>query len=295
MPSKKYRLSKPHWLRIRLNTNENYRKLESLFKNQQVHTVCQEARCPNIHECWGQHRTASFMILGDTCTRSCRFCAVKTGRPNKADMLEPLRVAEAVKSMDLSHVVITMVNRDDLSDGGASVLAATVKNIHDNHPSCTVEVLSSDLMANPHSIEILVKSQAEIIGHNLETVERLTPKVRSRSTYRRSLDFFHLVKNIDPQANTKSSLMLGLGESKEEVLMAMDDLLAQGVRLINLGQYLRPSKAHIPVKKYWAPEEFEELKNMAREKGFMHCESGPLVRSSYHAGEQFKLYRQQGS
>ncbi|MBN2738719.1 MAG: lipoyl synthase [Spirochaetales bacterium] len=289
--SEEYKLKKPPWLRMRLNTNENYRGLESLFKSQSVHTVCQEARCPNIHECWGKHKTASFMILGDICTRGCRFCAVKSGRPGKVDGLEPARVAEAVKAMGLSHVVITMVTRDDLSDGGVSLLADTVKNIHEKHPSCTVEVLSSDLMGQRKNIEALVQSRPEIIGHNLETVERLTPVVRSRSTYRRSLDFLKTIGELDSEAITKSALMLGLGETRDEVIQAMDDLREADVRLLNLGQYLQPSKIQRPVQKYWTPAEFQELKEIALNKGFDHCESGPLVRSSYHADEQYQVYR----
>jgi lipoyl synthase len=283
---------KPEWLRIQLNTNRNYNNLKKLFQNERVHTVCEEAKCPNIHECWGTHKTASFMILGDTCTRRCRFCAVQTGMPaGKVDVLEPLRVAESVRGMGLFHVVVTMVNRDDLPNGGAEILAATVSNIHRINPECTVEVLSSDLMGKEESIEILVKSRPEVIGHNIETVKRLTPAVRSRSSYERSLAFLKKAKDLDPDSVTKSSMMLGLGETKEEILEAMDDLLENGVTLMNLGQYLQPTKTHLPVLKYWTPEEFRDLESIAREKGFVHCESGPLVRSSYHAGEQYQIYR----
>ena len=281
---------KPEWLKIRLNTNTNFKYLKGVMREQRLTTVCEEARCPNIHECWGEHRTATFMILGDTCTRRCRFCAVKTGLPRVLDRDEPRRVAESVAAMALDHVVITMVNRDELADGGASVMADTVRRIHDACDT-TVEVLSSDLMGDEQSIRLVCGSGPEIMSHNVETVRRLTPKVRSRSTYERSLRFLRLAKELDPDSVTKSSLMLGLGERREEVLEAMDDLLAHGVSLLNLGQYLQPTRTHLAVAKYWTPEEFAELRAQALEKGFRHCEAGPLVRSSYHAGEQYETYR----
>ena len=281
---------KPEWLKIRLNTNTNFKYLKGVMREQRLTTVCEEARCPNIHECWGEHRTATFMILGDTCTRRCRFCAVKTGLPRVLDRDEPRRVAESVAGMALDHVVITMVNRDELADGGASVMADTVRRIHDACDT-TVEVLSSDLMGDEQSIRLVCGSGPEIMSHNVETVRRLTPKVRSRSTYERSLRFLRLAKELDPDSVTKSSLMLGLGERREEVLEAMDDLLAHGVSLLNLGQYLQPTRTHLAVAKYWTPEEFAELRAQALEKGFRHCEAGPLVRSSYHAGEQYETYR----
>lgn len=284
---------KPEWLKIRLNTNDNFKYLKGLMRENRLTTVCEEARCPNIHECWGEHRTATFMILGDTCTRRCRFCAVKTGLPRVLDHDEPRRVAESVAEMNLSHVVITMVNRDELADGGASILAETVRRIHDASARTTVEVLSSDLMGDPPSIRIACESHPEIMSHNLETVRRLTPNVRSRSTYDRSLRFLKLAKEIDPESVTKSSLMLGLGETRDEILEAMDDLLANDVSLLNLGQYLQPTRTHLPVQKYWTPEEFAELRDAAVAKGFTHCEAGPLVRSSYHAGEQYETYRRQ--
>jgi lipoic acid synthetase len=215
---------------------------------------------------------------------------VKTGLPRVLDEDEPRRVAESVRDMELAHVVITMVNRDELADGGARILAATVRRIHDLTDT-TVEVLSSDLMGDPESIRIACESHPEIMSHNLETVKRLTPRVRSRSTYERSLRFLKLAKEIDPESVTKSSLMLGLGETREEILEAMDDLLAHDVSLLNLGQYLQPTRTHLPVQKYWTPEEFAELRDRALEKGFIHCESGPLVRSSYHAGDQYEHYR----
>ncbi len=281
---------KPEWLKIRLNTTPDFTALKGLMRDKRLTTVCEEAKCPNIHECWGEHRTATFMILGDTCTRRCRFCAVKTGLPRTLDRDEPRRVAETVAEMELDHVVITMVNRDELADGGAQIMADTVRRIHDLCET-TVEVLSSDLMGDAESIRIVCDSRPEIMSHNLETVRRLTPQVRSRSTYDRSLRFLRLASELDPESVTKSSLMLGLGETRDEVLDAMDDLLAHGVSLLNLGQYLQPTRTHLPVQKYWTPDEFAELRDRAHEKGFRHCEAGPLVRSSYHAGEQYESYR----
>ncbi len=282
---------KPQWLRVKLTDNENTRDIRRLVRSQSLHTVCEEARCPNLHECWGEHRTATFMILGDTCTRRCRFCAVKTGLPRGVDEGEPRRVAESVRVMGLGHAVITMVNRDDLPDGGASVLAATVRAIRELAPDCSVEVLSSDLMGSVEAIRTVVESGPDITSHNIETIRRLTPRVRSRSTYDRSLAFLRIARELDPAATTKSSIMLGLGETREEVLEAMDDLLAAGASMMNLGQYLQPTKTHVPVARYWTPAEFEELKRAAVDKGFAHVEAGPLVRSSYHAGAQYEAYR----
>ncbi len=283
---------KPEWFRIRLNTNESFRELRSLVRDQGLHTVCEEARCPNRHECWGTHRTASFMILGDTCTRRCRFCAVKTGLPGKVDVLEPLRVAESVRRMGLRHAHITMVNRDDLEDGGASVMAATVRAIRLKAPACSIEVLCSDFMGGRDAIGAVLAAHPDIMSHNIETVRRLTPLVRSRSTYERSLQFLRLSCELDRDVITKSSMMLGLGESFEEILEAMDDLREAGTDMLNLGQYLQPTGGHAPVKRYWHPREFEQLRQTALDKGFLHCEAGPLVRSSYHAEGQFDAYRQ---
>lgn len=279
---------KPDWLKVQLNTSESYREVRHLVREGSLNTVCEEARCPNIHECWGHHRTATFMILGDTCTRRCRFCAVKTGMPAPVDWGEPTRVAHSVSALHLSHVVITMVNRDDLKDGGALAMARTVEEIHRLVPGCSVEVLTSDFMADPDSIRTVLDSRPEIMSHNLETVRRLTPAVRSRSTYDRSLTTLRLSQAIAPHIVTKSSLMLGLGEEKEEILEAMDDLLAVGVSMMNLGQYLQPSRTHLAVQKYWTPEEFAELRELALGKGFEYVEAGPLVRSSYHAGEHYQ-------
>ena len=291
MPGQKTVNPKPEWLKIQLNTNREFKKVRSLIRDQRLTTVCEEARCPNIHECWGEHGTATFMVLGDTCTRRCRFCAVKTGLPRSLDTDEPRRVAQSAAAMNLSHVVITMVNRDELADGGARIVAETVRQIHATSPGVTVEVLSSDLMGDRASIEVICQSKPEIMSHNVETVRRLTPHVRSRSTYERSLLFLRTAAEIDPESVIKSSLMLGLGETRDEILETMDDLLANSVRVLNLGQYLQPTRNHLAVERYWTPEEFAGLKDEALKRGFAHCDSGPMVRSSYHAGEQYELYR----
>jgi lipoyl synthase len=283
---------KPEWLKIRLNTTDNYHFLKKLMRAEALHTVCEEARCPNLQECWGTLRTASFMILGDTCTRRCRFCAVNTGLPGAVDKLEPLRVAGAVEHMKLRHVHITMVNRDDLPDGGASVMAATVKAIRWKSPQCSIEVLTSDFMGSEDAIRAVVESAPDIISHNVETVRRLTPRVRSRSSYDRSLEFLRIARRLAPGMVTKSSIMLGLGETAEEVEDTLADLRRCDVDVVNIGQYLQPTRNHIPVRRYWTPQEFSRFKEIATEKGFLFCEAGPFVRSSYHADAQFHGFQQ---
>jgi lipoic acid synthetase len=287
------RLRKPDWLRIRPPSGESFSFLQNLVKSESLHTVCEEARCPNQSECWGTYRTASFMILGDICTRRCRFCAVKTGMPGAVDSQEPTRIADAVQRMALRHVHITMVNRDDLPDGGAGIVAETVLKIQKRIPGCSIEVLTSDFQGKKDAIKTVIDSNPEIFSHNVETVRRLTPLVRSNSTYDRSLEVLHMAKEIDHDAVTKSSLMLGLGESKEEVIETMDDMRSHQVDMINIGQYLQPTKGHASVKRYWHPDEFSELKQIAKEKGFVHCEAGPFIRSSYHAGDQYRGYLNQ--
>lgn len=279
-------LRKPEWLKIKLNTNQNYTGLKKMMRENRLHTVCEEAKCPNIHECWAVRKTATFMILGDICTRGCRFCAVKTGMPTELDLQEPERVAESVETMGLRHVVITAVARDDLQDGGAAVFAETVRAVRRRNPMCTIEVLPSDMKGDYESLHTLMDAKPDIFNHNIETVRRLTKRVRARATYDRSLELLKRVKEIAPNTPTKSSLMVGLGETKEEILQAMDDLLAHNVDIMTIGQYLQPSRKHLNVERYYRPEEFEELKQIALEKGFRHCEAGPLVRSSYHADEQ---------
>lgn len=279
---------KPAWLKTKLTTNEHYTDLKKMMREKKLHTVCEEAKCPNIHECWAVRKTATFMILGSICTRACRFCAVQTGLPTELDWQEPARVAESVWQMNLKHVVITSVARDDLQDGGAAVFAETIRAVRLRSPLCTIEVLPSDLAGELTNIQLLMEAKPDILNHNIETVKRLSPKVRARATYERSLQFLQRAKQLQPNTPTKSSMMLGLGETKEEILEAMDDLRNHGVDILTLGQYLQPTKKHLRVVKYWSPAEFNELKDIALAKGFSHCEAGPLVRSSYHADEQVK-------
>ncbi|MFP3509486.1 lipoyl synthase [Peribacillus simplex] len=281
-------LRKPEWLKIKLNTNEQYTGLKKMMREKKLHTVCEEARCPNIHECWAVRKTATFMILGSVCTRACRFCAVQTGLPSELDWEEPERVAESVKQMNLKHAVITAVARDDLKDGGAEVFAETVKAVRRQNPFCSIEVLPSDLNGEYDNLKTLMDARPDILNHNIETVKRLSQKVRARATYERSLEFLRRAKQMNSTIPTKSSIMIGLGETKEEIMETMDDLRANDVDIMTIGQYLQPTKRHLKVEKYWSPEEFEELKNIAMSKGFSHCEAGPLVRSSYHADEQVR-------
>ncbi|TLS38825.1 lipoyl synthase [Pseudalkalibacillus caeni] len=286
MAKKEEHLRKPEWLKIKLNTNSNYTGLKKMMREKKLHTVCEEARCPNIHECWAERKTATFMILGDICTRACRFCAVKTGLPTELDWQEPERVAESVEQMGLKHVVITAVARDDLKDGGAAVFAETVRAIRRKNPFCSVEVLPSDMGGNYEALKTLMDAKPDIMNHNIETVKRLSPRVRARATYDRTMEFLRRAKEMNPDIPTKSSIMIGLGETKEEIIETMDDLRANNVDIMTIGQYLQPTKKHLKVQKYWTPQEFFELKQIALEKGFSHCESGPMVRSSYHADEQ---------
>lgn len=279
-------LRKPEWLKIKLNTNENYTGLKKMMREKKLHTVCEEAKCPNIHECWAVRRTATFMILGDICTRACRFCAVKTGLPTELDLQEPERVADSVVLMNLKHVVVTAVARDDLKDGGAAVFAETVRAIRRKSPFTSIEVLPSDMGGVEENLRMLMDARPDILNHNIETVKRLSDRVRARAKYDRSLEFLRRAKEMQPDIPTKSSIMIGLGETKEDLLEAMDDLRANNVDILTIGQYLQPSKKHLKVEKYYRPEEFAELKEIALSKGFSHCEAGPLVRSSYHADEQ---------
>ncbi|MEK4935228.1 lipoyl synthase [Bacillus cereus] len=279
---------KPEWLKIKLNTNENYTGLKKMMRSKNLHTVCEEAKCPNIHECWAVRKTATFMILGAVCTRACRFCAVKTGLPTELDLQEPERVADSVVQMGLKHVVITAVARDDLKDGGAAVFAETVRAVRRENPFTSIEVLPSDMGGVEENLKMLMDAKPDILNHNIETVRRLSNRVRARAKYDRSLEFLRRAKEMQPDIPTKSSIMLGLGETREDLIEAMDDLRANNVDILTLGQYLQPSKKHLPVLKYYPPAEFAELKEIALSKGFSHCEAGPLVRSSYHADEQVR-------
>lgn len=286
MSTKEEYLRKPEWLKIKLNTNENYTGLKKMMREKQLHTVCEEAKCPNIHECWAVRRTATFMILGSVCTRACRFCAVKTGLPTELDLQEPERVADSVVQMNLKHVVVTAVARDDLKDGGAYVFAETVRAIRRKNPFTSIEVLPSDMGGIEENLQMLMDAKPDILNHNIETVRSLTPRVRARAKYDRSLEFLRRAKEMQPNIPTKSSLMVGLGETKEEIIEVMDDLRANNVDIMTIGQYLQPSKKHLKVQKYYHPDEFAELREIAMSKGFSHCEAGPMVRSSYHADEQ---------
>lgn len=287
--TQKEHVKKPDWLKIKLNTNDNYKDLKKLMRENNLHTVCEEARCPNIHECWGERRTATFMILGAVCTRACRFCAVKTGLPTELDLAEPERVADSVELMNLKHVVVTAVARDDLKDGGSAVFAETIRAIRRKNPFTTVEVLPSDMGGDFDNLKRLMDAKPDILNHNIETVRRLTPRVRARAQYDRSLELLRRAKELYPEIPTKSSLMLGLGETHEEILETMDDLRANHVDIMTIGQYLQPTKKHLKVQKYYSPDEFGELRKIAMSKGFSHCEAGPLVRSSYHADEQVNV------
>ncbi|ANY74425.1 lipoyl synthase [Paenibacillus ihbetae] len=278
---------KPDWIRIKLTTGDNYKEIKSMMRSKTLHTVCEEARCPNIYECWA-NRTATFMILGDICTRACRFCAVNTGLPTELDLQEPERVAEAAEQMNLRHCVVTSVARDDLKDGGAYIFAETVKAIRRRLPLCSVEVLIPDFMGSEESLKIVMDAKPDILNHNIETVKRLSDRVRAKAKYDRSLQLLKNAKKMQPDIPTKSSIMLGVGEEWDEILEAMDDLRAVDCDIMTIGQYLQPSPKHLNVEKYYTPEEFAILKEEGMKRGFSHVESGPLVRSSYHAHEQVK-------
>ncbi|HEX8037415.1 MAG TPA: lipoyl synthase [Ktedonobacterales bacterium] len=278
---------RPDWLRVRVPTGENYDELKRLMRSKALHTVCEEARCPNIGECWS-HRTATFMILGSVCTRSCGFCAVATGRPMALDWEEPRRVAEAVAQMGLRHVVVTSVNRDELHDGGATIFAATIRWIRRLNPECAVEVLTPDFKGSRDALKILLDARPSVYSHNVETVPRLYRRVRPQAVYERSLDVLRWSKEMYPDIPTKTGFMLGLGETKDEVLALMHDIHAADVDIITIGQYLQPSHEHLPIERYVTPEEFREFAREGRAMGFRHVESGPLVRSSYHAWDQVK-------
>ena len=292
---RKPRQRRPEWLRIRLATPERYRNVKALVDRLQLNTVCQEARCPNIYECWGEHGTATFMILGDICTRRCGFCAVKTGKPEAIDPEEPEHVAEAVKVMRLRHAVITSVDRDDLADGGARHWASVIDAVHRRIPGCGVEVLTPDFRNVPDALDIVLGAQPEIFSHNTETVPRLYRQARPGSSYERTLALLrdasrrrdrgeYLAKN-GARGVVKTGIMVGLGETMDEVNATLGDIRETGVEVLTVGQYLQPTPSHLPVDRFVHPDEFAEIREKAMALGFAHCESGPLVRSSYHAHE----------
>ncbi len=279
---------RPPWLKVRFPAGDNFERLRTLMRGEQLHTVCEEARCPNIGECWSRG-TATFMILGDTCTRSCGFCAIKTGRPGTVDAGEPMRVAAAAARMGLQHVVITSVNRDELPDGGAGIFAETIRRVRQLSPVATIEVLIPDFKGDDAALATVLAAQPEILNHNTETVPRLYSQVRPQAVYERSLAVLRRARELDPGTVTKSGLMVGLGETRGELLEVFEDLAANGVDVLTVGQYLRPTPAHLPVARYWHPDEFAALEAAALAMGFRHVEAGPLVRSSYHAEGQAHL------
>ncbi len=274
---------KPDWLKIKLPEGENFKKVNRIVKKHGLHTICSSGRCPNMGECWG-NGTATFMILGDICTRSCKFCNVKTGKPLFPDPDEPIKLARSIKLMGLKHAVITSVDRDDLEDKGAGFWAEVVTVVRELNPELTMETLIPDFDASHQLLDFIIKVNPEVVSHNLETVERLTPQVRSRAKYRTSLEVIRYLSNNG--VNTKSGIMLGLGETEEEIFATMDDLVEAGCNILTLGQYLQPTRNHLAVEKYVTPEEFDRYKQIGLKKGFKFVESDPLVRSSYHAEKQ---------
>ena len=276
---------KPKWLKVKLPTGQAYKNVRGITKAHDLHTICESGNCPNMGECWGAG-TATFMILGNICTRSCGFCNVMTGRPLAVDVLEPLKVARSVKLMNVKHAVITSVDRDDLKDGGASIWVETIAAIRKQNPKTTMETLIPDFKGKEKDIQEIINAKPEVVSHNLETVRRLTKKVRIQAKYDRSLDTLRLL--FKGGIRTKSGIMLGLGETEEEIIEAMKDLRNVGVKILTLGQYLQPSKKHLPVFEFITPEQFTYLKEVGLSLGFEHVESSPLVRSSYHAEKHIK-------
>lgn len=276
---------KPSWLKVKAPGGANYLRLKQMMQELDLHTVCQEAHCPNIGECW-EHGTATFMILGDVCTRNCAYCAVSHGRPPKYDLDEPSRVAQAIAELNLRHAVITSVDRDDLPDFGAFIFAETIRQIHQRLPDCSIEVLVPDFQGNEDSIRTVLDARPHIYNHNTETVPRLYKKARPGGRYERVLEIFRIAKRHAPDIPTKTGMILGLGETNEEVVEVMKELRSVNVDILTLGQYLRPSNDHIALDRYVTPEEFRALYTVGMQLGFKHVESGPLVRSSYHAWEQ---------
>ena len=279
------RLPKPEWLKVKAPGSPSYLRLKELMRGLALHTVCEEARCPNIGECW-THGTATFMILGDVCTRACGYCAVGHGRPQPVDTNEPARVADAVAKLDLAHVVVTSVDRDDVADGGASIFADTIREIRRRTPSASIEVLIPDFQGKAEPLYAVLDARPDILNHNTETVPRLYRRARSGGRYERTLELLDRSRSYAPAIATKSGIMLGLGEEWDEVVATLRDLQSVGCAILTLGQYLRPSIDHLPMTRYYHPDEFRQLKDIALEIGFAHVESGPLVRSSYHAHEQ---------
>lgn len=283
-------LRKPDWLRVRAPGSAEYAETRAIVKKHNLTTVCEEAACPNIGECWSE-RHATFMIMGEVCTRACAFCNVATGQPDPLDSDEPHRVANAVAKLGLRHVVITSVDRDDLSDGGAQHFAETIAAIRSQSPSTTIEILTPDFLRKPGALEVVIAARPDVFNHNLETVPRLYLPVRPGARYFHSLSILQQVKAADPSIFTKSGLMVGLGESREEVMQVMDDMRAASIDFITIGQYLQPSRKHAPIDRFWTPDEFENLSVVARSKGFLMVSASPLTRSSHHADSDFEKLR----
>jgi lipoic acid synthetase len=280
-------IRRPSWIRVRAPSGETYEQLQKLMRQKALHTVCEEAGCPNMGECWGAG-TATFLMMGDICTRTCGFCDVKHGRPAVMDFLEPERVAQAIKAMNLKHAVITSVNRDERKDGGAPIFAMVISRIREIHPGCSIEVLIPDFKGSVEALRIVVAARPEILNHNVETVPRLFKKVQPQDRYEWARATLTNARKIDPEVLTKSGIMVGLGETMDEIKDVMRDLRAWGVSILTIGQYLQPSRQHLPIERYYTPEEFAELKEFGMGIGFLWVESGPLVRSSYHAAEQVR-------
>lgn len=278
---------RPAWLKVKLPGGEGYTEVKRIARDKRLHTVCEDARCPNVGECWGA-RTATFMILGDICTRACGFCSVKSGRPTELDLAEPQRTAEAVAKLGIKHAVITSVDRDDLADGGAALFAETIRQIHNLSPQTAVEVLIPDFKGSEEALRTVLDARPEVLGHNVETHPRLYRRVRAGHKYERSLDVLRRAKQIKPEVKTKSNIMLGHGETEEEVLQVIADLVAIGIDGLTLSQYLQPTKEHLPVLRWVTPDEFAALKKKAHAMGVPFVQSGPLVRSSYRAEELFQ-------
>jgi lipoyl synthase len=284
------KLPKPDWLKVRAPGSPSYLRLKGLMRDLGLHTVCEEARCPNIGECWN-HGTATFMILGDVCTRACSYCAVAHGRPDVVDRAEPGRVADAIATLGLNYVVITSVDRDDLADGGASIFAATIRETRARVRDCRIEVLIPDFQGSAEALKAVLDARPDVLNHNTETVPRLYRMARSGGRYARTLQLLERSRELAPDIPTKSGLMVGLGEEHDELVETFSDLRRAGVEILTIGQYLRPTEGHAPMIRYYHPEEFRQLKSIALDLGFVHVESGPLVRSSYHAHETAEAYQ----
>lgn len=284
---------RPEWLRVKLSQNESYWELKKLMRGQTLHTVCEEAFCPNLGECWSRG-TATFLLMGDICTRACKFCNVKSGKPLPLDEDEPRRVAGSVAQMKLRHVVLTSVDRDDQPDGGAHIFANTIREIRQVQPACTIEVLIPDFKADPAALKLVMDARPEILNHNTETVPRLSRTVRPQASHERSLSVLRMAKAMDPGVLTKSGLMVGLGETWDELLGVLDDLRSVDVDIVTIGQYLQPTRDHLPIERYYHPDEFDELAEEGYQRGFKWVESAPLVRSSYHADGQARIIPPRG-